>query len=75
MPRPTNELRQFYGLDVSVAVQLGNYLWRLVRLDLGFSSIYGKPVAAVILERLPPTILLMTASLSFRLLRAAWRSA
>ena len=46
-------------------VQLGNYLWRLVRLDLGFSSIYGKPVAIVILERLPPTILLMTASLSF----------
>ena len=52
------ELRKFYGLDVSIPVQLGNYLWRLVRLDLGFSSIYGKPVASVILERLPPTILL-----------------
>src|SRR5450631_2805420 len=59
------ELRKFYGLDLSVPVQLGQYLWRLVRLDLGFSSIYGKPVAAVLLERLPPTILLMTASLSF----------
>src|ERR1700710_111515 len=59
------ELRKFYGLDLSVPVQLGHYLWRLIRLDLGFSSIYGKPVAAVILERLPPTILLMTASLSF----------
>jgi len=59
------ELRKFYGLDLSIPVQLGNYLWRLVRLDLGFSSIYGKPVASVILERLPPTILLMTASLSF----------
>src|SRR5258708_38713195 len=59
------ELRPFYGLDLSVPVQLGNYLWHLVRLDLGFSSIYGKPVASVILERLPPTILLMTASLSF----------
>ena len=59
------ELRKFYGLDLSVPVQLGNYLWRLVRLDLGFSSIYGKPVATVILERLPPTMLLMTASLSF----------
>jgi len=59
------ELRRFYGLDLSVPVQLGNYLWHLVRLDLGFSSIYGKPVASVILERLPPTILLMTASLSF----------
>jgi peptide/nickel transport system permease protein len=59
------ELRRFYGLDLSIPVQLGNYLWRLVRLDLGFSSIYGKPVSVVIVERLPPTILLMTASLSF----------
>src|SRR4029453_1177601 len=56
------ELRKFYGLDLSIPAQLGNYLWRLVRLDLGFSSIYGKPVASVILERLPPPILLMTPS-------------
>ncbi len=59
------ELRKFYGLDVSVPVQLVNYLWRLVQFDLGFSSIYGKPVATVIFERLPATLLLMTASLSF----------
>jgi peptide/nickel transport system permease protein len=59
------QLRHFYGLDLSIPVRLGSYLWHLVRLDLGFSSIYGKPVATVILERLPPTILLMTASLSF----------
>ncbi|WP_316160138.1 MULTISPECIES: ABC transporter permease [unclassified Bradyrhizobium] len=59
------ELRRFYGLDLSVPMQLANYLWRLVRLDLGFSAIYGKPVATVILERLPPTLLLMTSSLSF----------
>src|SRR6478736_746350 len=59
------ELRKFYGLDLSIPMQLGNYLWRLVRLDLGFSAIYGKPVATVIAERLPATILLMSASLSF----------
>ena len=59
------ELRRFYGLDVSVAVQLGRYLWRLVQLDLGFSAIYGKPVSAVILERLPTTLLLMGSALSF----------
>ena len=45
------ELRRFYGLDVGVAAQLGRYLMRLVTLDLGFSAIYGKPVATVILER------------------------
>ncbi len=59
------DLRRFYGLDMSVTAQLGNYLWRLIRLDLGFSAIYGKPVATVILERLPATLLLMVSALSF----------
>ncbi len=59
------ELRKFYGLDLSVAAQLGNYLWRLVRFDLGFSAIYGKPVVTVIAERLPATLLLMVSALSF----------
>ena len=60
-----DELRQFYGLDVSVPVQLGRYIWRLLQLDLGFSAIYGKPVSTVILERLPTTLLLMGSALSF----------
>ena len=60
----TAELRRFYGLDAPVAVQLGRYLWRLVQLDLGYSAIYGKPVASVILERLPATLLLMGSALS-----------
>ena len=63
-PAMLAELRSFYGLDASVPVQLGRYLWRLVRLDLGYSAIYGKPVASVIAERLPATLLLMGASLS-----------
>ncbi|MGQ3073543.1 MAG: ABC transporter permease [Ferrovibrionaceae bacterium] len=63
-PAMIDELRRFYGLDASAAVQLGNYLWRLVRLDLGFSAIYGKPVATVIIERLPATLLLMSSSLA-----------
>ena len=58
-------MRAALGLDQSVAAQLASYLWRLVRFDLGFSTIYGKPVATVIFERLPATLLLMTASLSF----------
>lgn len=59
------DLRRFYGLDLSVAARLGDYLWRLVRFDLGFSAIYGKPVVTVIVERLPATLLLMASSLSF----------
>jgi peptide/nickel transport system permease protein len=64
-PKMIEELRQYYGLDVSVAVQLGRYVWRLLQLDLGFSAIYGKPVSEVILERLPATLLLMGSALSF----------
>jgi peptide/nickel transport system permease protein len=59
------ELRRFYGLDLGVAARLWQYLGRLVTLDLGFSAIYGKPVATVIAERLPATILLMVSALSF----------
>ena len=64
-PAQMAQLRSFYGLDAPVLVQLTRYLWRLVRLDLGFSAIYGKPVSAVILERLPVTLLLMGISLCF----------
>src|SRR5215467_5371391 len=59
-----DDLRRHYGLDLPVAVRLASYVWHLVRLDLGFSVIYGKPVAEVILERLPVTLLLMTSALS-----------
>jgi peptide/nickel transport system permease protein len=59
------QLRNYYGLDATVPVQLGRYLLRLVHFDLGFSAIYGKPVATVIAERLPVTLLLMASSLSF----------
>lgn len=64
-PAAAEELRRFYGLDLSVPVRLGRYLAHLVVLDLGYSAIYGKPVVDVILERLPPTLLLMGASLAF----------
>lgn len=70
-PATATELRRYYGLDVSALVQLGRYILRLVRLDLGQSAIYGKPVAAVIAERLPVTLLLMGLSLSLAFLCGA----
>ncbi|QEI08747.1 ABC transporter permease [Pigmentiphaga aceris] len=63
-PTMIEQLRKHYALDQSTSVRLGDYLWRLVHLDLGQSAIYGKPVAAVILERLPATLLLMGSSLA-----------
>ena len=67
-PATAEELRRYYGLDLPAAAQLGRYLWRLVQLDLGQSAIYGKPVAMVIAERLPVTLLLMGASLTLAFL-------
>lgn len=64
-PAIATEMRRFYGLDLTVPARLGHYLARLVVLDLGHSAIYGKPVLDVIVERLPPTLLLMGSSLSF----------
>lgn len=63
-PAMIASLREYYRLNDSVSVRLGDYLWRLAHLDLGHSAIYGKPVAAVILERLPATLLLMGSALA-----------
>lgn len=51
------------GLDRSVPVQLGIYLGRLVRFDLGDSIRFSRPVTQVLIERLPVTIELGTAAL------------
>lgn len=64
-PSMIEELRRYYALDQSTSVRLWDYLWRLAHLDLGQSAIYGKPVASVIAERLPVTLLLMGTSLAF----------
>jgi peptide/nickel transport system permease protein len=62
-PATAKELRHYYGLDISALAQLARYFLRLIEFDLGQSAIYGKPVASVIAERLPVTLLLMSSSL------------
>ncbi|WP_295531750.1 ABC transporter permease [uncultured Pseudacidovorax sp.] len=56
------ELRQSYGLDRPLPVQLGIYLGRVARLDLGQSYIFNLPVAELIAERIPATLLLVLSS-------------
>ena len=62
-------LRQRWGLDQSELTRLANYLWALLHLDLGQSVAFSRPIRAVILERLPNTLLLMgsATALSFGL--------
>ncbi|HEX6617453.1 MAG TPA: ABC transporter permease [Gemmatimonadales bacterium] len=51
-------LRARYGLDRPLLSQLGAFLAGLVRGDLGTSIEYGRPVRALLMERLPATLLL-----------------
>jgi peptide/nickel transport system permease protein len=51
-------LRAEYGLDQPLPVQLWKYVKTVAQGDLGMSYVRRQPVAAVILERLPNTLLL-----------------
>lgn len=51
-------LRARYRLDQPLVNQLGAYLSSASRGDLGVSMAYGRPVAELIAERLPATLLL-----------------
>jgi peptide/nickel transport system permease protein len=51
--------RETHGLNDPMVVQYGRWLWGIVtRGDFGHSFLYNKPVADVVAERLPRTILL-----------------
>jgi peptide/nickel transport system permease protein len=56
-------LRAEFGLDQPLWRQYLLYLAKLVTLDLGYSFQYQVPVAKLILERLPATLLLMVPAL------------
>ncbi|EKF42968.1 ABC transporter permease [Nitratireductor indicus] len=56
------QLREQFGLDKPLLVQLGIYLKGVLQFDLGFSYRQQMPVSQLILDRLPATLLLtMTA--------------
>jgi peptide/nickel transport system permease protein len=57
-------MRQEYGLDQSVLVQLWRYLVKLAQFDFGWSYVYEQPVATVLMSRLWVTMLLMIGALS-----------
>ncbi len=73
------EMRERFGLDRPLVVQLWEYLSQLVQGDLGSSSIRKKPVTDVIFSRLPNTLLLAGTALAlstlFGLLAGVWAAA
>lgn len=59
-----NQIRADYGLDQPFIVQLGNYIGKVIRFDLGYSFFYNQPVTKLIFQKLPATLLLvLTAQL------------
>ena len=56
--------REELGLNDSLAVQYGRYLWRLLHADLGRSFFSGRPVTVTILEQLPATLSLALAAMA-----------
>ncbi len=56
------EIRADYGLDQPFVMQLGTYMGKVLRFDLGYSFFYNQSVTGLILQRLPATLLLVITS-------------
>jgi peptide/nickel transport system permease protein len=55
-------LRHAYGLDRPMVVQYWNWFSRFLHGDMGVSLLYVRPVNAIIMERLPWTLLVTTTA-------------
>jgi peptide/nickel transport system permease protein len=64
-PQFIAQLRHQFGLDKPLPEQLWIYVSHVARGDLGFSHRQQRPVAALILERLPATLLLTGTAFLF----------
>jgi peptide/nickel transport system permease protein len=64
-------LRAQFGLDQPLPVQFWKYLLNLAHFNLGYSFRHGMPVAQLIGERVPATLLLMGASILFAVVAGA----
>ncbi|ATL87943.1 MULTISPECIES: ABC transporter permease [Streptomyces] len=63
-------LRAQLGLDQPLIAQYGDFLWGLLRLDLGDSLVYNEPVGQVIADRIPATLELAAGALVLSLVIA-----
>src|SRR5678816_697808 len=66
-PAMVAQLKAFFGLDQPWYVQYGRWIGQLLQGDLGTSWRTGKPVVALILERLPVTLELTFFAVAFAL--------
>ncbi|ETW96143.1 MAG: peptide ABC transporter [Candidatus Entotheonella factor] len=69
-PADVEKIRHKLGLDKPIHVQLGIWLWNVVRGDLGTSIFSGLPVTKLIGQRLEPTLALTVATMLIAILIA-----
>ncbi len=60
-------LRAAFGLDDTLYVQYGRFLWETVRLDMGNSFVSGRPALNDVRDRMGKTLVLESAALVFSL--------
>lgn len=69
-PADITRIRAQLGLDNPLHVQLGIWLWHVVRGDLGTSIFSGLPVITLIGQRLEPTLMLGATTMAIAVLLA-----
>jgi peptide/nickel transport system permease protein len=62
-PADVERIRQNLGLDRPFLVRFGEWVWRIVRGDLGVSIFTNLPVSTMIAQRVQPTLSLMVLTL------------
>ena len=62
-PDDVERIRQNLGLDRPFLVRFGEWVWRILRGDLGVSIFTNLPVSTMIAQRVQPTLSLMVLTL------------
>jgi len=64
-PDDVARIRMSLGLDRPFLIRFGEWLWQILHGDLGTSIFTNLPVAAMIAQRIEPTLSLMAVTLAF----------
>jgi peptide/nickel transport system permease protein len=80
-PADVERIRQSLGLDRPFLVRFGEWVWQILRGDLGTSIFTNLPVAQLIAQRFEPTLSLMVITICFAVavavpigVLAAWKA-
>src|ERR1700685_2868869 len=62
-PADVERIRASLGLDRPFLIRFGEWVWQILHADLGTSIFTNLPVAAMIAQRIEPTLSLMAVTL------------